>query len=303
MQLYNDYSTYLRNRHGAKVYRIALDAGFSCPNRDGTKGRGGCLYCNEGGARASYVDKIAPIAKQLSSRIEFLRKTKGAEKFIAYFQAFTNTYAPVEKLKMTYDEAARFPEVVVISIGTRPDAIDREKTALISSYSGKRDIWIEFGLQSIHDKTLDAINRGHSFADFEKALSLAKEFGLKVSAHIILGLPKETREDMLKTAKTLSRLKVDGIKIHLLHVLKGSPMEKLYADGKIKLLSITDYADLAAEFLENLREDIVIQRLTGEGSRSDHIAPDWALNKIETINCIVGALKRRGGYQGKAVKS
>ena len=298
MKLYNDYSTYLKDRYGCKVYRIGLDGGFTCPNRDGTKGKAGCIYCNGNGSRAAYTNPCDDIRKQLAARIEYLKKTKAAMKFIAYFQAFTNTYAPVERLKKIYDQALGFDEIVGISIGTRPDTIDRGKLKLISSYLDRFEVWVEFGLQSIHNRTLEKIKRGHTFEDFLTAFELTKQNGIPVSAHVILGLPGETRADMIETAKSLSKLKVDGVKIHLLHVLKGSLIEKLYADGKIAVMAQSEYVELVCDFLEHLSPEIIIQRLTGEGDRSNHIAPGWALDKVGTINKIRAVLKKRGSCQG-----
>src|SRR3989338_4493436 len=289
MRFYNDY---LKSKYGCKVYRIAVDACFSCPNRDGTKGTGGCIYCNANGSRASYVKAKDSVRKQVETRMKFLKETKSAKKFIVYFQAFTNTYAPVDKLKEIYDEVLGFEDIVGISIGTRPDAVDSEKLALIASYKDSYDVWLEYGLQSVHDRTLRLINRGHTFADFIKAVNLTKKFGILVCAHVILGLPGETKKDVTETAKKLSELKIDGIKIHLLHVLKGSTLEELYKKGELKLLEQDEYVDLVCAFLENLPADIIVQRLTGEGSREGHIAPLWALDKIGTIEKIKSNLVR-----------
>lgn len=298
MNLYNDYSSYLKRKFGHRVYKIGLDGGFSCPNRDGTKGREGCLYCSEDGSRSNYSNPKDPISKQLEARIKYLKETRGARKFIAYFQAFTNTYAAPDQLKQIYDEVLPFKEVVGISIGTRPDTIDNKKLDLISSYKEKYEVWIEYGLQSIHDSTLKAINRAHSFGDFVNALNLTKEFEIPVCAHVILGLPGETREDMMETAMTLSSLKVEGVKIHLLHILKGCALEKLYNEGGIKLLEQDEYVGLVCDFLENLSSDIIIQRLTGEGARRNHVAPLWALDKITTIKKIGQTLRARSSRQG-----
>ena len=289
MILYNDY---LRERYGCKVYRIAIDAGFTCPNRDGTKGTNGCIYCNAGGSRASYINKGGSAKEQLITRIKYLKDAKGAKKFIAYFQAFTNTYAPLDRLKETYDSVLGFNDIVGVSIGTRPDAIDKEKLKLISSYKDRYEVWMEYGLQSIHDKTLKAINRGHSFADFLNAVKLTKKFKILMSAHVILGLPGETKEDMIKTAKKIAELKIDGIKIHVLHVLKGSVLEKMHREGRIKLLRQDEYVSLVCAFLNNLPPDIIVQRLTGQGGKEDHIAPLWALNKTDTIRKILSNLKQ-----------
>jgi len=303
MNLYNDYNSYLKQRYGCKVYRIGLDAGFSCPNRDGTKGSGGCIYCNADGSRSSYADPKDPIEKQLSSRIEYLKGRYCASKFIAYFQAFTNTYAPTQKLKAVYDLVLPFKEVVGISIGTRPDCIDREKLDLIASYKARYDVWLEYGMQSMHDKTLEAIKRGHTFEAFLSAFDLTKRSGIPVCVHVILGLPGETRADMIATARKISEIKADGVKIHLLHVLKGSALEGLYNEGKVRLLEQAEYAELVCDFLENLSPDIVIQRMTGEGERETHIAPLWALDKLATIDKIRKTLERRGSCQGKVLSA
>ena len=298
MQLYNDYNSYLRRKFGTKVYRIGLDAGFSCPNRDGSKGVAGCIYCSDEGSRSSYTDRKETVQQQLSKRISLLKTKYGAKKFIAYFQAFTNTHAPVDKLKKIYDTILPFREVVGLSIGTRPDAVDRKKIELIAGYRRRYDTWIEFGLQSVHNKTLAAIGRGHDFSDFVKAAILAKGSGIKISVHVILGLPGETRDHIIQTARTLADMGIDGIKIHLLHVLRSSPLEKTYAQGKLRLLEQDEYAGLVCDFLECLPKDVVVQRLTGEGSRQNHIAPAWALDKTGTINLIGEMLKKRGSYQG-----
>jgi hypothetical protein len=283
MLLYNDY---LKTKYGCKVYKIALDAGFSCPNINS----GGCIYCNSKGSRASYIDPYLPIQKQLETRIKYLEETKNAKKFIAYFQAHTNTYAPAYKLKTIYDQVTGFDEIVGMSIGTRPDTIDREKLKLIASYKDRYEVWLEYGLQSIHDKTLKLINRGHTFDDFLKAVKLTKEFRIPICAHVILGLPGERMEDMMATAKMLAELKIEGIKIHPLHILKGSGLEELYGKGKIALLEQDEFVKLSREFLNNLPPDIIVQRLTGQGSKDDHIAPLWALDKTGTIDKITKAI-------------
>lgn len=301
MKLYNDYNSYLREKYGCKVYRIGLDAGFSCPNRDGTKGTLGCLYCNEDGSRASYADPQLSVKDQLSKRIEYLKKNKGASKFIAYFQAFTNTHSPVEKLKSVYDGICGFNDIVGLSIGTRPDSVDSKKIDLISSYKEKYETWIEYGLQSSHDRTLKLLDRGHTFKDFTDAVGITRSGGIKVSCHVILGLPGETKSDMLETARKLSQLNIDGIKIHLLHVLKGSRLEELYLSGKVTTLKHDEYAGLVCDFLENLSAKILIQRLTGEGPKEKHVAPSWALDKLSTIDKIKKELVRRNSWQGKAL--
>jgi len=303
VKLYNDYATYLKGRYGCRVYKIGLDAGFTCPNRDGTKSTGGCVYCTGSGARASYTVLVKPVEEQLSDRIRNIKAKDLNAKFIAYFQAFTNTYAPAEKLKTVYDTILPFDDIAGLSVGTRPDAVDREKMQLIATYKKKYDVWLEYGLQTIHERTLQYLNRGHTFDEFRNALDLAKEFHIPVCAHIILGLPGETHSDMIATARVLSGMKIDGIKIHLLHILKGSALEALYNAGKVQLLERRDYIELACDFLENLSPEIVIQRLTGEGTREDHVAPLWALDKNATIQGIKETLASRGSCQGTQLLS
>jgi hypothetical protein len=292
VKLYNNYSSYLKEKYGAKVYRISLDAGFSCPHR--------CLYCNEDGSRSSYADPKNTVGEQLSSRIDYLKKAKGASKFIAYFQAFTNTNSPVNRLKEVYDQILPFEEIVGLSIGTRPDCVDPDKLKLISSYKERYEVWIEYGLQSIHDKTLKAIKRGHDFNDFLRAYNGTKKLSIPVCVHVIIGLPGETRGEMIETARKLSELKVDGVKIHLLHILKGSELEKIYRNGGMNILSQEEYAELVCDFLENLSEEIIVHRLTGQGKREDHNAPLWALDKPGTIEKINETLTKRGSRQGSA---
>ena len=295
---YHDYNSYLRARYGAKVYKIGLDAGFSCPNRDGTLGRDGCIYCNDLGSRSSYTDPVKSVQEQLSSRIGYLKEKFGAEKFIAYFQAFTNTYAPVKKLKEVYDAVLPFKDIVEISIGTRPDCVDEEKIGLISSYRARYEVWIEYGMQSIQNDSLKFLERGHTFEDFTSAVDLTKRYGVKICAHLILGLPGENEKYAANTAKILNDLKINGVKVHLFHILKGSRMENIYKEGGIKLPDQAEYTGMVCAFLENLSPDIIIQRLTGEGDRENHVAPSWALDKTKTIRMIEDEFVKRGTHQG-----
>ena len=297
MKPYNDYNTYLKAKYGTRVYRIGIDAGFSCPNRDGTKGSLGCIYCNADGSRAPYADPSSSVGKQLETRIAYL-KNKGIEKFIAYFQAFSNTYGAIDTLNAVYDEVLPFHDVVGISIGTRPDAIDKDKLKLIASYSDRFDVWIEYGLQSANDMILRSLNRAHTYDDFAKAVLLTKEHGIKVCAHIIMGIPGEGRGDVLYTARKLAELNIDGIKLHVLHILKGSALEGRYREGAIKILDEDEYVELVCDVLENIPKEVIVQRLTGQGTRRSHIAPQWALNKTEVIRKIEASFNRRGTCQG-----
>lgn len=302
MKLYNDYNSYLKSKYGTKVYRIGLDAEFTCPNRDGTKGTCGCIYCNGTGSRSPYTNPLDSVSTQIETRIKYLKDKHGAGKFVAYFQAFTNTYSGISKLKAIYDSILSFSEIVGLSIGTRPDAVDSEKLELISSYKDNYEVWVEYGLQSSNDNTLRLLNRGHTVKDFTDAVILSKKAGILVSAHVIIGLPGEKREDVIKTAEYLTRLDIDGVKVHPMHVLKGSGLEKLYNEKKIDMLDEDEYSGLVADFLENLSGRVIVQRLTGQGSREDHIAPAWALDKTHTLKMIEEELKRRGSCQGIKVK-
>ena len=295
---YNQYSRHLREIFNCKVYKVTIDAGFSCPNRDGTISDRGCIFCDTGGSFSQAHSKFLPIEKQLEESIIKLKTRFKAEKFISYFQAYTNTYAPVKKLKQLYDKALSHPEVVGISIGTRPDCVDEEKLDLISSYQKDYLVWIEYGLQSVHNRTLDLINRGHSFEDFAKAVELTQERGIKTCAHVIIGLPGETRENMLQTAKTLADLGIDGVKIHLLCVLKDTELEKLYHKGEINILSAEEYVKTVCDFLEFLPPSTTIHRIAGNGLKKLLVAPKWLGEKFKVLNMIDQELEKRNSYQG-----
>ena len=297
---YNQYSQHLKELFNCKVYKVTLDAGFSCPNRDGTISTGGCIFCEDGGSFSQAHSGQLSISEQLDVSIKKLKDRFGAEKFISYFQAYSNTYASVEKLKSLYDEAVSHPEVVGLSIGTRPDCVDEEKIRLINSYTENHHVWVEYGLQSIHNKTLKLINRGHSSEDFIKAYELTRKFGkdIKICVHVILGLPGETRQEMLETAKVLADLGIDGIKIHLLCALKDTELEKMYNRGEFNPLSAEDYVDTVCDYLEILPKETVIHRLAGNGLKKILVAPKWLPEKFKVLNLIDRELERRGTFQG-----
>jgi hypothetical protein len=295
---YYQFSDYLKERFGCKVYKVTIDAGFTCPNRDGALGWGGCTYCNNKGFSANSRGAPSPIRRQVEQGMAFMRKRYKAEKFIAYFQAYTNTYAPVETLKSLYDEALAFEEMVALSIGTRPDCVSEEVLDLIDEYQATHEVWVEYGLQSIHDATLRRINRGHDYAAFLDALERTKRRGLKVCAHVILGLPGESRADMMATAREVGRLDIDSLKIHLMHVLKDTPMEKELREGRFKPLEFEEYIGLVCDFLEYIPPHVSIQRLTADGPRSILLAPAWATEKKRTLAAIDAELERRNSHQG-----
>lgn len=296
---YNQYSAHLKQKFGVKVYKVTLDAGFSCPNRDGAISRGGCIFCDEGGSFSQAHSNILSIEEQLDTGIKNLSERFKAKKFMSYFQAYSNTYKPVKELEKIYNSALKHPDIVGISIGTRPDCVDKEKLELISQFKNDYYTWIEYGLQSIHDKTLKAINRGHDFKCFLNAYEQAKSFDINVCVHVILGLPSETKDDMLKTAEKLAGLKIDGIKIHMLCALKGTPLTEMYESGQIPLLTEDEYINLCCDFLEILPNETTIHRLAGNGLKKNLIAPRWLGKKLDALNKIDRELERRNSYQGK----
>ena len=297
---YYPFGKYLKERFGGKVYKVTIDAGFTCPNRDGKLGEGGCSYCNNMGFSANSRRESAPICEQMEQGMAFMRERYKAEKFIAYFQAYTNTYGPVDKLKSCYDIALEYDDFVAISIGTRPDCVAEPVLDLIASYRPTHEVWVEYGLQSIHDSTLGRVNRGHDYATFLDALERTKCRDLKVCVHVILGLPGETREDMMATARAVAGMDVDSLKIHLMHVLKDTPIEKEFAEGRFKPPEFDEYVGLVCDFLERIPPDISIQRLTADGPREILLAPKWATQKRKTIAAIEAEFARRNTHQGSS---
>lgn len=302
---YNQYSAHLKSKFGVKVYKITLDAGFSCPNRDGLISNGGCVFCDDGGSFSQAHSNLLSIEEQLEIGVKTLSERFKAKKFMSYFQAYSNTYKPVKELEKIYSSALKHPDVVGLSIGTRPDCVDMEKLKLISEFRHDYYTWIEYGLQSMHDKTLKAINRGHDFDCFLKAYEQSKEVGLNVCVHVILGLPGETKEDMLKTAEKLAELKVDGVKIHMLCALEGTKFSADYQAGKISqfsFLSEDEYLNTVCDFLEILPASTTIHRLVGNGLSKTLIAPLWLSKKFDALNKIDRELERRNSYQGSKLK-
>jgi len=296
---YYDLNSYLRNIFGCRVQKISLDAGLTCPNRDGRIARGGCIYCNARGSGTGAMKEGMTITAQIVKAKEFLKRRYKAEKFIAYFQSFSNTYGPYEKLKGLYEEALALDDIVGLSIGTRPDCIDESILTLLETYTRDYLIWIEYGLQSIHDRTLAFIHRGHDGNCFKRAVEQTRDRGIKICTHVIVGLPFEDRRDMLATAKAVAAMGIDGIKIHLLYVVKGTRMERLYLEGTYRCLEQEEYANLVCDYLEILPPDMVIQRLTGDPHPAELVAPEWSLRKNETLSLIREILADRDSWQGK----
>lgn len=295
---YNDFAGWLRQRYGCRVQKVSLDAGLSCPNRDGTKGTGGCIYCNERGSGTGARGNGISIRRQLEEGKRRLAKRYKARKFIAYFQSFSNTYAPVPVLQGLYEEALAVEDVVGLSVGTRPDCVSASVLDLLQDAATRAMVWVEYGLQSAHDRTLQRINRGHDASAFAEAVRITRGRGIRICAHIILGLPGEDRSDMLDTARWLADLGVDGVKLHLLYVVRGTPMEALYRSGRYACLEKEDYAKIVCDVLERLPAGVVVQRLTGDPHRQELVAPEWALDKIGTREAIHRILDERDVRQG-----
>ncbi|MDK2847971.1 MAG: uncharacterized protein PWP34_1324 [Desulfuromonadales bacterium] len=295
---YLTFSRHLKQRFGGRVHKISVDAGFSCPNRGATRNRPGCLFCDPDGSGAVGIDRGFPVAEQIERGKEIMIRKYKARHFLAYFQPFSNTFAPVEHLRKLYDEALAVERVVGLAVGTRPDCVPPPVMDLLAEYHRRTYFWLELGLQSSHDRTLELLRRGHDYSCFLDAYEAAKARGLRVCVHVILGLPGESRADMLATAEEMARLKVDGIKLHLLHVLRGTPLGDLYQQGDIRILEQDEYVSLVADVIERLPSSTLIHRLTGDGPRDTLLAPLWSLNKWEVLNAIDDELQRRGTRQG-----
>ncbi|MGA9754818.1 MAG: TIGR01212 family radical SAM protein [Desulfobaccales bacterium] len=295
---YRDLNSYLKGRFGERIQKITLDAGLTCPNRDGRVSTGGCLYCNARGSGTGAWDRGQDLPAQIAAGLEGMTRRYGARRFIAYFQSFSNTYAPLARLRELYEAALAWPQVVGLSIGTRPDCLADEVLDLLAGYARDRLIWLELGLQSAHDATLARINRGHDVACFTEAASRAAARGLPVVAHVILGLPGEGPREMTATAAYLARLPLQGVKIHLLYVIKDSALARLHGDGRYVCLTEDQYVNLVVDFIERLPPHLVIHRLTGDPHPEELVAPAWCLDKFRVLQRIREEFARRGTRQG-----
>ena len=295
---YYDLKSFFRNRFGCNVFKLPIDAGFTCPNRDGTVASGGCLYCDGRGSRLRQAGPLPSVTEQVRTGKAFYRDRRGAKKFIAYFQTFTNTYGPPEKLESLYEEALEEEDVVGLAVGTRPDCVPDPVINLLAGFARERHVWVEYGLQSIHDRTLRFLNRGHGADAFLDALGRTAGKNIFVCVHIIVGLPGETEADILETARRIAALPVQGIKIHLLLALRGTPLGTLYERGEISLMTMSRYVDTVCNILEILPPEMTIQRLTADGYRDIYLAPEWGRNKMAVLNAIDRELERRNSFQG-----
>ncbi len=301
------FNKYLKDKYGGRIQKISIDAGFTCPNRDGTKASGGCTFCNNISFSPYAMTKQA-VEEQIEKAMGFYKnRFKNVKGFLAYFQAYTNTYAPVEKLREIYDKAMEYDEIIGMSIGTRPDVVPDEVLDLIATYTiDKPEIWVEYGLQTANPKTLRSINRAHGVADFVDAvLRTKKRPNIKVCAHMIVGLPGDEYEDYIETVKLISSLPVDGIKIHPLHIVKHTVMEKQYERGEIQTLTLEEYAKIVADLIEYLPEDMIVHRLTGEAPDDELVAPDWCSprRKQEVLQSIESAISLKKANQLLTLKN
>lgn len=287
---YTTLNNYLKERFGEKVYKIALNGGFTCPNRDGSIDTRGCIFCSKGGSGDFAESPDLTITEQIKNGKKRLEKKIKNGKYIAYFQAFTNTYAPVEKLRVIYTEAIIHPDIVALSIGTRPDCLGNDVLALLDELNKIKPIFVELGLQTINEDTAKYIRRGYTLEVYDKAVADLHKIGINVVTHIILGLPNESKEDMLNSVKYACKI-TDGIKLQLLHILKGTDLAKDYEQGKFEVLTLEQYTEIIKECVQIIPENVVIHRLTGDGAKKDLIAPLWSADKKTVLNTINRALK------------
>jgi len=296
---YHNYNYYLQNTYGEKIRKVSLHGGFTCPNRDGSKGFGGCVYCNNDSFVPHYINNEMSIPDQMEASIPFMVDRYNVQKYIAYFQAYSNTYDKLEKLKQMYEEAIGYPNIVGLDIGTRSDCIDIPLLEYLAQLNEKVQVTLEFGIESIHDESLTWMNRGHDYESVVKAIELTKQYGIKVAGHVILGFPVETREMMFQTGIAANDLKLDFLKIHQLHVVKRTVLANRYEKEPFPLFQADEYIELVADILERLNPEIVIQRLFGDAPDDILIAPRWGYNIPKLTHLMDVELNQRDTWQGK----
>ena len=304
MTLWNDKPYHsldyeLKRRFGEKIYRLALNGGMTCPNRDGRIGYGGCIFCSSGGSGEFAADPALSIRQQIAEARERLAGRRQANHYIAYFQAYTNTYAPVPYLRSIFTEAISCPEIILLSIATRPDCLQPEIVNLLSELSRIKPVWVELGLQTIHEDTAALIRRGYPLSVYEDAVSRLRSHGIEIITHVILGLPGEDRERMLQTIRYLNGRDIQGIKLQLLHILKGTDLAALYEQEPFHVFTLEEYVEMILACTEQLRPDLVIHRLTGDGPKDLLIAPLWRSSKRHVLNTIHREFRIRDTWQGK----
>lgn len=288
---YLSFNKYLKDKFGQKVYKISLDGGFTCPNRDGKAGTRGCIFCSKGGSGDFAESREMSITEQIENGKKKVEKKIKSGKYIAYFQAFTNTYAPVEMLRQKYEEAINHPDIVALSIATRPDCLGDDVLRLLDEMNKIKPVFVELGLQTIHQKSAKYIRRGYDLSVYDKAVRDLKKIGVNIVVHVILGLPNESENDMIETVKYVCESGANGIKLQLLHVIDGTDLAKDYEKGLFKTLEFDEYVNLIVKCVKIIPKDIVIHRLTGDGAKKDLIAPLWSADKKRVLNAINKALR------------
>lgn len=290
---------FLKEKFNEKIYKVSLDGGFTCPNRDGKVSRGGCIFCSENGSGDFTATKLKSIHAQIEEQIDLVSKKYKGDKYIAYFQNFTNTYAEVSYLRKIYEEALSHEKIVGLAIATRPDCLEDDVLELLAELNKKTFLWVELGLQTLNDDVAKYFNRAYETEIYKEASEKLNRLNIKFVTHIIIGLPKEENDDYLKTAIFAQNCGTWGIKLHLMYVVKNTPLEKLYLNGGLKVNTKEEYVEKVVNVLENISSEIVVHRLTGDGDRETLVAPLWSIKKIDVLNSIHKELKRRNTYQGK----
>ena len=290
---------FLKEKFNEKIYKVSLDGGFTCPNRDGKVSKGGCIFCSENGSGDFTATKLKSIHAQIEEQIDLVSKKYKGDKYIAYFQNFTNTYAEVSYLRKIYEEALSHEKIVGLAIATRPDCLEDDVLELLAELNKKTFLWVELGLQTLNDYVAKYFNRAYETEIYKEASEKLNRLNIKFVTHIIIGLPKEENDDYLKTAIFAQNCGTWGIKLHLMYVVKNTPLEKLYLNGDLKVNTKEEYVEKVVNVLENISSEIVVHRLTGDGDRETLVAPLWSIKKIDVLNSIHKELKRRNTYQGK----
>ncbi|MBQ1208529.1 MAG: TIGR01212 family radical SAM protein [Lachnospiraceae bacterium] len=296
---YHSLDYELKSMFGEKVYKAALNGGFTCPNRDGKLDTRGCIFCSAGGSGDFAAPATLSITDQINTAIEGISRKTNADKFIAYFQAFTNTYGPMEKMRSLFTEAVTHPKTAILSVATRPDCLSDDVLKLLSELNQIKPVWVELGLQTIHEETARWMRRGYELSAFDQAVKRLRDHGITVIVHVILGLKNETREMILETVRYLNKMDIQGVKLQLLHVIQGTDLANEYRSGELSVFTMEEYVDLVIDCLEHLSPEIVVHRLTGDGPSELLMAPGWSTRKREVLNLIHHEMKVRDSYQGK----
>ena len=296
---YHSLDYELKSMFGEKVYKAALNGGFTCPNRDGKLDTRGCIFCSAGGSGDFAAPATLSITEQINTAIEGISRKTNADKFIAYFQAFTNTYGPMEKMRSLFTEAVTHPKTAILSVATRPDCLSDDVLKLLSELNQIKPVWVELGLQTIHEETARWMRRGYELSVFDQAVKRLRDHGITVIVHVILGLKNETREMILETVRYLNKMDIQGVKLQLLHVIQGTDLANEYRSGELSVFTMEEYVDLVIDCLEHLSPEIVVHRLTGDGPSELLMAPGWSTRKREVLNLIHYEMKVRDSYQGK----